>query len=97
VQIKYFSSPDWPQTAAMNNQLTLAEMKVHGYNRVKNQTKIEHERQAVPLHSIIEAIGEFAQIDLISLDVQGAEFDILKNFPFDKFPVRVRTSNEENV
>jgi len=64
-------------------------MKVHGINWMKNKTWVEFERPSFTLQSIIEAVGEFKEIDFLSLDVQGAEIEILRNYPFELFPIKV--------
>jgi len=63
-------------------------MKAHGIDWIQNKTWVEYERPSFPLYSIITAAG-FTRIDFLSLDVQGAEIGILKNYPFEKIPVKV--------
>jgi len=87
--VKFFSAPEWPASAQIGRQLSMTEMKAHGIDWIKNKTWEEYERPSFPLYSIIAATGEFTQIDFFSLDVQGAEIGILKNYPFEKIPIRV--------
>ncbi|RXG54561.1 Protein Star [Armadillidium vulgare] len=44
--------------------------------------------QCFPLESLLLSLG-VSKIDLLSLDVEGAEKDIIANFPFHKFRVEV--------
>ena len=44
--------------------------------------------QCLPLTSIIEALGN-PVIDYFSLDIEGAEFPVLKTIDFDKVDIRV--------
>jgi len=53
----------------------------------KEWTKKE-DLDAVPLYSILAAVG-LKQIDYLNMDLQGIEMKVLKNFPFDKIPVKV--------
>jgi len=41
-----------------------------------------------PLYSILLAIGQL-RIDLLSLDVEGAELQVLRTIPFDKVYIEV--------
>ena len=53
-------------------------------NKNSNQTKIKN-YNAVTLFSILKKYKAPKIIDYLSLDVEGAEIDVLKNFPFKKY------------
>jgi hypothetical protein len=36
--VNIFSAPEWPSSAQIGRQLSLAEMKVHGIDWIKNKT-----------------------------------------------------------
>ena len=44
--------------------------------------------QCFPIYSVLLALGN-PTIDLLSLDVEGPEFEILKSIPWDKVNIRV--------
>ena len=44
--------------------------------------------QCLPLYSVLKAL-DLTTVDYLSLDVEGAEYPILKAFPFDKFDVKL--------
>lgn len=48
----------------------------------------QFEVQGIPLYSLLKAVN-LTQIDFFSLDVEGAEFEILRTIPFDKVEIRV--------
>ncbi len=81
---------EWPASAKLGRPLNQEEMKKHGIDWVKNKTWINYQIPCFPLYSIIAATGEFgSQIDFLSLDVEGAEIDILKSFPHERFSFKV--------
>ena len=43
------------------------------------------EKETVTLESILDKYNAPKVIDYLSLDIEGAEYDVLKNFPFDKY------------
>ncbi|KAA0186766.1 hypothetical protein HAZT_HAZT009781 [Hyalella azteca] len=45
--------------------------------------------QCIPLCSLLAALN-MTRVDLLVLDVEGAEMDILRNFDFDEFDIQVR-------
>jgi predicted metallopeptidase len=44
--------------------------------------------QCFPLYSILMAVGN-PTVDLFSLDIEGAEFQVLKTVPWDKVDIKV--------
>lgn len=48
-------------------------------------------RYTAPLLEVLEVFNVPKTIDYLSLDVEGAEFLIMQNFPFDKYTVRLMT------
>ncbi len=52
---------------------------------------IEREVNTVLLETILDEAKAPSIIDYFSLDVEGSEYAILKNFPFDKYKFRVMT------
>ena len=44
--------------------------------------------QCFPIYSILLALGR-TEVDYFSLDVEGAELDVLKTIPFDKVNIKV--------
>ena len=61
---------------------------------VPNSERVYHRRtirvQCFPLYSVLMALGN-PRVDYFSLDIEGAEFPVLKTVPWDK--VRESTSN----
>ena len=52
-------------------------------------TKSYVEAQCFPLQSILRA-ANLTSIDYFSLDVEGIEMEILEEFPFNDFDIKVR-------
>jgi len=54
--------------------------------------------QCFPLYSILLAIGQ-TRVDFFSLDIEGAEMDVLKTIPFDKIDIEILLieTNKSNV
>jgi hypothetical protein len=50
----------------------------------------------VPLQEVFERYHVPTMIDYISLDVEGAEYLIMKDFPFDRYRIRVLTVERPN-
>lgn len=50
-----------------------------------------HTLPCKPLADMLEEAGAPAVIDFLSMDVEGAEYRILKSFPFDRFTFRAIT------
>lgn len=47
--------------------------------------------EAFPLQDILEQHGAPRDIDYLSLDVEGAEWDVLRHFPFDRYSFKCMT------
>jgi len=47
--------------------------------------------ETISLMDLLEKHGAPREIDYLSIDTEGSEFDILENFDFDKYPIRIIT------
>ena len=52
--------------------------------------------QCLPLYSILKAVG-VVNIDYFSLDVEGAEYDIMQSLLRDKGKIKLRVASIENT
>ena len=60
-------------------------------NRKKEPQAAEEDRFTVPLLEIFSKFKVPKSIDYFSLDVEGAEFIIMKDFPFDTYKIKIMT------
>jgi FkbM family methyltransferase len=79
------------------NEVALAELStvqefsgsdVHARTRQNNKT---YEVKTISLHDLLAKHGAPAQIDYLSVDTEGSEFEILSHFDFGKHSFRVIT------
>ena len=63
--------------------------KIFGYLNFQTPTRsLKIKLDCVPFTSIIMALGN-PTIDYLSLDIEGAEYPVLKTIDFDKFDIKV--------
>jgi hypothetical protein len=60
-------------------------------NRKKEPDAPVDERYTAPLIEVLQKFNVPSTIDYLSLDVEGAEYLIMKDFPFDKYFIKVMT------
>ena len=86
-------------------QLKLKQHKtVIGWSYLSNVGKhsgnakdyVEFEVQCFPLYSLLKAIGQL-EVDYFSLDIEGAELEILKTIPWDKLKIKVMGNNSSTI
>lgn len=53
-------------------------------------------RYTAPVHQVLEKFNVPKVIDYMSLDVEGSEYEIMKDFPFEKYTIRVLTVERPN-
>lgn len=49
------------------------------------------DRYTVPMRHVLQEFGVPRTIDYMSLDVEGSELDVMKDFPFDEYTIRIMT------
>jgi hypothetical protein len=63
----------------------------------KQEPKTETEqRYTAPLSEVFSQFNVPSSIDYLSLDVEGAEYLIMKDFPFDKYQIKIMTVERPN-
>ena len=65
-------------------------------DRKKEPDAPEVTRYTAPVTEVLNKYNVPKTIDYISLDVEGSEYEIMKDFPFDKFTIRVLTVERPN-
>ena len=60
-------------------------------NRKKEPHSKPQDRYTASFLSVLERFSVPASIDYLSLDVEGAEYMIMKEFPFDRYQIKVMT------
>jgi FkbM family methyltransferase len=63
---------------------------IHGSTRMSVEGK-RYVVESISLGDLLEKYSAPKSIDYISIDVEGAEMEILKNFQFDKYAVKIWT------
>lgn len=49
------------------------------------------DRYTAPIRSVLQQFHVPKVIDYMSLDVEGSEFDVMKDFPFEEYTIRLMT------
>lgn len=65
-------------------------------NRKKEPNAPVEERYTAPLIEVLQKFNVPPTIDYLSLDVEGAEYMIMKDFPFKQYSIRVMTVERPN-
>lgn len=65
-------------------------------NRKKEPDAPEVTRYTAPIREMLQKFKVPTTIDYMSLDVEGSEYEIMKDFPFDTYTIRVLTVERPN-
>jgi hypothetical protein len=65
-------------------------------NRKKEPPAEKEDRYTAPIREVLTTYDVPKVIDYLSLDVEGSEYEIMKNFPFDEYLIRVMTVERPN-
>ncbi|CAL8143985.1 unnamed protein product [Orchesella dallaii] len=79
--LKFSNPTKWGPSARLGDPV---DLKAFGVDTPWTKFEVE----AMPLFALLSAVN-LTEIDFFSLDVEGAEFDILKTIPFDKVRIKV--------
>jgi hypothetical protein len=60
-------------------------------NRKNEPDAVAEDRYTAPIHEVLEIYQVPSTIDYMSLDVEGSEYEIMKDFPFDSYTIRLMT------
>ena len=64
--------------------------KLANFKREPKKTEVT--RYTAPLTDVLYRFNVPRTIDYMSLDVEGAEFDIMQHFPFDTYTIKILTA-----
>lgn len=67
----------------------LSEVQGDATNSAWGQFKRAYRRMAYPLTALLDQVNAPAVIDYFSLDVEGYEYEVLRNFSFDRYFFRI--------
>ena len=60
-------------------------------NRKKEPDAVTEDRYTAPIKDVLEIYQVPHTIDYLSLDVEGSEYEIMKDFPFDEYRIKILT------
>lgn len=80
-----FSETDMPELSTL---LSYSSCDFHAETRKKG---ISYPVETISLSDMLEKYNAPAAIDYLSIDTEGSEFDILSNFDFDRYQIKVIT------
>ncbi|KAL3920168.1 MAG: hypothetical protein SGARI_007015, partial [Bacillariaceae sp.] len=65
-------------------------------NRKKEPDAVAEQRYTAPIKEVLEIYGSPKTIDYLSLDVEGSEYEIMKDFPFEEYTIKILTVERPN-
>jgi hypothetical protein len=65
-------------------------------NRKKEPEAVVEDRYTAPIRDVLKRFNVPKTIDYLSLDIEGAEHLVMKNFPFDEYSIKVLTVERPN-
>jgi hypothetical protein len=65
-------------------------------NRKKEPEALVEDRYTAPIKDVLKRFNVPKTIDYLSLDIEGAEYLVMKNFPFDEYSIKVLTVERPN-
>lgn len=74
---------------AIRELSTLSTFKGHDFHSDNRHVTSSYHVKTVTLEEMLEAAGAPTDIDFLSIDTEGSEFDILNHFDFTKYKLRV--------
>jgi hypothetical protein len=66
-------------------------------NRKKEPEALVEERYTAPIKDVLKMFNVPKTIDYMSLDIEGAEHLVMKNFPFNEYTIKVLTVERPNT
>ena len=91
IKIKFDEFPTSPELSGFNKYLDNddnKEIRSKGYKSEAFQT---YEVETITLNDLISENTDEKSIDYISIDTEGSEYEIIKNFDFNKYAVEIFT------
>ena len=58
-------------------------------NFARQEERFKEQTECFPLYSLLVAVGIEKKIDFLSLDIEGAELDVLSTIPWDKVDIEL--------
>jgi len=82
-KINFFEVSDNPELSVMEEY---ASVKDEHYDKRQNHTS--YEIKTVSLNDLLDQHNSPKEIDFLSIDTEGSEYDILNNFNFDEYNIK---------
>ena len=89
--VKFDEFPTSPELSGLNNYLVddeNKEIRAKGYNSEAFQS---YDVETLTLNELLSQNTDKCEVDYISIDTEGTEYEILKNFDFNKYAVEIFT------
>lgn len=81
--VNFFDVTDNPELSAMEEYASIQD---EHYD--KRQKNIPYEIKTVSLYDLLQQHNAPNEIDFLSIDTEGSEYDILNNFDFDSYNIK---------
>lgn len=68
-----------------------------GFDNKKKSASTVVQRHGVSFRALLDKFEVPAVVDYLSLDIEGAEYEVMRNFPFDSYKIKLLTVERPNA